>query len=84
MSVIASDRPRVRGVVSVGDALERQAPGFFGHHAFGIFMHSPSFALRGMTDGRTKRTPDDGDDGKELYTSTEMASGRNEAIQASL
>jgi iron complex outermembrane receptor protein len=54
MTVITSDRLEASGAVSVGDALNRQAPGFFGYHDFGIFTHSPSFALRGMTDGRTK------------------------------
>jgi iron complex outermembrane receptor protein len=54
MTVITGDRLEASGAVSVGDALNRQVPGFFGYHDFGVFTHSPSFVLRGMTDGRTK------------------------------
>ena len=54
MTVITSDRLEASGALSVGDALNRQVPGFFGYHDFGVFTHSPTFSLRGMTDGRTK------------------------------
>ncbi|MDR2508325.1 MAG: TonB-dependent receptor [Candidatus Accumulibacter sp.] len=54
MTVIGKDKLEASGALSVGDALNGRVPGFFGYHDFGVFTHSPSFSLRGMSDSRTK------------------------------